>query len=201
MGHQLSLQALRCLPKTLAVRAPMPRLSDLLLRKMYSDVGFSPRFRISLGDEMKRLMLIGTFLLATVAGRALAQEPIVASVSYRLSQSEIDALSESANGGSGDAARKLTDHYYFLVPTRKNRKKALEWSLIGSENGDPESQYRAYQILSMSPKTAAQLRALFWLKVATQGGNEGARAQLRQCSTIQSRRPSGTPCFGPRSGG
>jgi hypothetical protein len=150
---------------------------------------------------MKTSIAIGVLLAAGIAGKTFAHGPIVASVSYGLSNSEVDALSDSANAGSREAARKLTDHYYFLVPTRKNVKKALEWSLIGAENGDPDSQYRAYQILSMSPKRTAHMRALFWLKVATQGGNESAAAQLRECPTIDSRRPSGTPCFGPASGG
>lgn len=148
--------------------------------------------------------IIGTFIiLFSITSSCLGQEKVVlASESYVLSKREITMLSEQANAGSMVAAIRLSDFYFYDRTAGKKqemREKALKWALIGSENGSPIAQFRAYQLLSTSDDKSNKVRALFWLKQSAKNGNEDAQGNLEECPNIDSKRESGTPCFGKNS--
>lgn len=146
-------------------------------------------------------MIVALFLFG--ATMASAQDRVtLANQTHSLSESELAILSDQANAGSKEAAVRLSDRYFYDLTKgqqRKMRAKALEWALIGAENGSAESQFQAYSLLSTSNERSKQIRALFWLKQSAANGYVNAQVQLKSCPSIEAKRRSGTPCFGPQS--
>lgn len=97
---------------------------------------------------------------------------------------------------------RISDRYTFDPKNEEEpelQKKALDWALIGAENGGADAQFRVYQLLSPSADRGNQLRALFWLKRSAKNGDANGRANLEECPSIDSLRGHGSPCFGPES--
>lgn len=135
--------------------------------------------------------------LASVAAVAddAKDKVILASESYSLTKEEIAKYSQEAMAGSPEAAEKLVNSYWMRgVP---DREKTKYWALIGAENGNVESQFRAYQTLHISTKKLDQERALFWLKRAA-AQDALSKSILESCPTLSSQWYGG-PCFGPGS--
>lgn len=146
-----------------------------------------------------RLTIVLCLVLAT---SARAESPLVRVQSYHLNQAQIQEYSIKAMEGSGDAAIRLCDNYFFdRYDAKGNRtvKGALRWAIIGAENGNTEAQFRSYQLLSVSGDKLDQVRALFWLKRAASGHYLGANEILNSCPSVSSTRLNGQPCFGPGS--
>jgi len=149
---------------------------------------------------MNALLIRVALVLALVSENACAQEVVVGNRSYALSTAEEAKLTELALAGSGEAATQISDRYYFDPTIEENpelKKKALEWALIGSENGAADAQFRAFQLLSTSTDRGNQVRALFWLKNAATKGNRFAGPILKECPSVDSQHNHGRPCFGP----
>jgi len=115
---------------------------------------------------------------------------------YSLTESQISLLSTQAMAGSAEAADRLGNFYWMRgIPDREN---TMRWAQIGAENGDPESEFRMYQLLQNSADTRNQLRALFWLKRAAADNYLGAKAILAECPDITTKgAPPNSHCFGP----
>jgi|CXWL01.1.fsa_nt_gi TPR repeat protein len=129
---------------------------------------------------------------------------IVAKTSYALSPSEISSLSHDAYAGAPQAAEKLSDRYFNDWSRGKRKEmieKALDWAIIGAENGSPKAQFRAYQLLGTKRDKNSQIRALFWLQRSAIAGNEDAKNALEDCPTIDSKYADESQCFGPGSDG
>ena len=138
--------------------------------------------------------------LSCLAGDRVVPYPstdrVVSNPSYELSADAIRKFSEEANKGSGDAAMKLSDHYFYLLPKGKiaqMQRKSLDWALIGAENGHPRSMYRAYQLMAVSDQRSMQIRSLFWLQQAAKNGDEDGARELEVCSDLAGKRPSDIP--------
>ena|SRR6185437_1726441 len=144
------------------------------------------------------LLLAGEACHVAACAENAKNQIILASESYCLSKSEVAKYTAEAMAGSRDSANKLVNFYWMCIAAR-SPKKAERWALIGAENGDVESQFRAYQTLSTSANRLDQQRALFWLNKAAEQNYLGARAILRNCPNISVQRPNGHPCFGPGS--
>ncbi|WP_156087792.1 hypothetical protein [Lysobacter sp. Root667] len=144
---------------------------------------------------------VAAFLsLSMMTMSCAAQDKVVANPSYSLSDQEVATLSNQAYEGSAVAAMRLSDRYFYDLSKGQRSKmqdKALVWALIGAENDGPQAQFRAYQLLGTSSERAKWVRALFWLKKSAGSGDADAQRELRVCSTLESKRPSGTSCFGP----
>ncbi|QWP76604.1 hypothetical protein J5226_24015 [Lysobacter sp. K5869] len=128
------------------------------------------------------------------------EDRVVSQPSYTLSAEQIKQFSEEANKGSGDAAMKLSDHYFYLLPKGKieqMQRRALDWALIGAENGDPRLMFRAYQLMAVSKDRLTQTRALYWLERAAKNGDEDGVRELKACPNIDAKRRFGSPCYGP----
>ena len=149
--------------------------------------------------------LIGSFFLFSIMATSCAGEEntILASVNYGLSDQEISTLSEQANAGSASAATRLSDRYFADRTPGKAQEmqaKALEWALVGAENGSAQAQFRVYQILRTSDEKSKKIRALFWLKLSAKNGDEDAQNNLEDCPDIDAK-SDGIPCFGKGSDG
>jgi hypothetical protein len=81
--------------------------------------------------------------------------------------SEIHQVELQALKGSGEAARKLTNHYEFGV---YYPKKAAYWAQIGAENRDPVSEWNYGNLLQEDPDPLAQIRATYWHDRAKKDG-------------------------------
>lgn len=104
--------------------------------------------------------------------------------------------------GSSEAALKLSDHYFHLLPKGKieqMQRKALDWALIGAENGNAHLMFRAYQLMAVSKDRLVQTRSFFWLQQAAKNGDEDGARELQACPNIDAKRSFGPPCFGPES--
>jgi hypothetical protein len=149
---------------------------------------------------MTRLAVAIVFVLAgssCIAGNA-SERAILASGDYCLTKEEVAKYSQEAMAGSPEAADKLANSYW-MCGYPANREKTKYWALVGAENGDAESQFRAFQVLRTSPEHLEQVRALFWLKQSAKQHFEDAENDLDGCEDLDSRYESGTPCFGPGS--
>ncbi|QWP76605.1 sel1 repeat family protein [Lysobacter sp. K5869] len=138
------------------------------------------------------------------AAASLPADRVVSQPSYQLSAEAIKRFSEEAYKGSGDAAVKLSDHYFYSLPKGKipqMRQKSLDWALIGAENGHVRAMYRAYQLMSVSDQRPVQTRSLFWLQQAAKNGDADALVQIKECPNLEAKRPFDIPCFGPQSTG
>lgn len=74
-------------------------------------------------------------------------------------ESEIQGLKIAALKGSGEAARKLGNHYAFGV---YDPKEEAYWTQIGAENRDPVSEFNYGTDLQADPDPMAQIRAKYW---------------------------------------
>lgn len=138
------------------------------------------------------------FLIACSFGFAQdnGQRIIAANVEYSLTKEQITKYSAEAVAGTREASLKLV-HYYYLEG-RRNLEKTLYWALIGAENGDAESQFTAFQRLSVSTDPLKQQRSVFWLKKAAEQDYLGAKETLARCGNWPKTPPGrGAPCFGP----
>ena len=81
--------------------------------------------------------------------------------------SEIDGVKLAALKGSGEAARKLANHYLFGIyePTM-----AAYWAQIGAENRDPVSEFNYGNLLQQNSDPDAQIRAAYWHDRAKKDG-------------------------------
>jgi len=151
--------------------------------------------------KMKTQSLVVALCLAGavshVAG-ANSDSVSAATTSYWLPKEQVQKYSEEAMDGSPEAANKLTNSYWMRgIP---DRVKTRYWAVVGAENGDAESQFRAYQTLAVSASKLDQRRALFWLKKSAAQGFQFAESELKSCPTLSSTRDNGKlPCFGPES--
>jgi hypothetical protein len=122
----------------------------------------------------------------------------VANSDYSLSTSEEARLMNLAYAGDAKAAMRLSNRFMddFSGSRNENVKRAMEWAVIGAENGSSEAEFQAFSLLSSSSDKGKQTRALFWLKRSAQHGNSDAQAILKVCPTVESVSQEGA-CFGP----
>lgn len=142
-------------------------------------------------------VLFLTIGVSTIA-RANSNTESFATTSYWLSNEQVAKYSEEAMAGSSQAANKLVNWYW--MRGIHDSVKTKYWALIGAENGDAESQFRAYQTLKTSSKHIDQQRALFWLKKSAAQEFQFAEAILASCPELSAKSDRGdVPCFGPGS--
>lgn len=135
-----------------------------------------------------------------IAASAFTQPSLVTVKSYHLSSQQIKAYSIKAMKGSGEAAMRLSDNFFYDRYDSRGMplyEKALPWALIAAENGNAAAQFRVYQIMRVSKDELKQIRALFWLRRAAEMGYSEAEANLQRCPSINAHPSKGAPCFGP----
>lgn len=118
---------------------------------------------------MKVRWTVAAVLLCSISAgiaSAISSDTIVVQTSYCLGKGEVAKFSREAMAGSPEAANKLTNMYWMCgLP---DRVKTKYWALIGAENGNAESQFRARQTLKVSKDPLERQRALFWLRKAAE---------------------------------
>lgn len=127
------------------------------------------------------LAILPMLLAGTVAAQQLQQQPYWAkdrngNEGLLLSDKQITADSQKALGGDGDAAKELGGYYLMAVG---DRAKAEYWYCIAAENGDPGSQ-RSYANLLLKDSKENNVRAIFWLQRAADGGDSLAKVMLEK---------------------
>jgi TPR repeat protein len=81
--------------------------------------------------------------------------------------SEIQGLKIAALKGSGEAARRLSYHYFFGV---YYPDQAEYWTQIGAEDGDPAMEFSYGTFLRDKADPMAKMRAEYWRAKAEKDG-------------------------------
>ena len=93
-----------------------------------------------------------------------------------LTKARIQILQDEALDGSPEAALRL---YFYHKDVSLNPEKSFYWGRLSAQSGDPVGQYEFGVLLSRDVDPRNRRRARFWLKKATQNGNEQAEYFLK----------------------
>lgn len=118
---------------------------------------------------MLLLLICSGFCFAADGQRFLEKD-------FVLNQQQKLELANQALDGSGKAALRLSRFYSNVT---LNFDEALKWALVGAENGDLNSEYTVYGLLSRRESPDDQRRAMFWLRRAASQGYEPAVHRLK----------------------
>jgi hypothetical protein len=130
---------------------------------------------------------------STARGEESSGSSTLLNQSYWLEKGQRSKLAVEALEGSVSAAERLVDYHTTVT---RNDSESLKWSLIAAENGSSRAPLFLFQLLRESRHETDQRRALFWLRRASELGDNVGESLFKACSTLDSVIDK-RPCFGP----
>jgi hypothetical protein len=113
--------------------------------------------RVSLG--------LGALAIAEAAGAAA---PPKIDPQFDIPKNQMDQVRKAALGGDGPAALRLEMYFGFGL---MNSQQEEFWATVGAEDGLVTCEHNLGQILWQKDTKEDRMRAVYWLKKASEGGD------------------------------
>jgi TPR repeat protein len=102
--------------------------------------------------------------------------PVNGNAAFVIPQQDIPAFAHRALMGSGEAAIRLGNYYYFV---KLDQSEGRYWMTIAAENGLPNAMYNLGFYLRLSKDERDRTRARYWLGRAEELGSKSTAEQAQ----------------------